>query len=588
MRILLRLAAYTLKYKKQLVLTYVCLLVATLFSLAVPRLMGFAIDAALSRGSRTYLFVLAGAILGLSLFRGLFYYGQSYLSEFVAQRVAYDLRNAFYDHLQRLSFAFHDKQQTGQLMSRATVDVESVRRYIQMGLIRGLTILVLVVTVTILLFSMNWRLALVSMLFLPLVAWKSTVAAYALRRIWLRIQELTGVLTTVLQENLSGIRVVKAFGREEHQKARFAKEAQEVADETLEANRIQASNSSLMNLLFTLITALILWYGGKEVIQGRLTPGELAQFILYIGMVAWPVRSIGMILNTFSRAVSSGERLYQILDAQSPVTEKREATELPRAQGHVRFEDVHFSYDSVAPVLGGVDLDVKPGQVVALMGNAGSGKSTIASLIPRFYDASQGRITVDNVDVRDVTLASLRRNVGIVFQDVFLFNATIKDNIAYGAGNVSTDRIVQAAQVAQLHDFIQGLPQGYDTWVGERGITLSGGQRQRLAIARTILLDPPILILDDSTSSVDTETEQLIRKALAQVIQGRTTFIIAHRLSSLLQADLILVIEDGRILERGTHQELLDQKGKYRQIYDLQLKPSEEDLTQASARGRRG
>ncbi|MCE2463504.1 MAG: ABC transporter ATP-binding protein, partial [Dehalococcoidia bacterium] len=327
---------------------------------------------------------------------------------------------------------------------------------------------------------------------------------------------------------------------------------------------------------------LVLWYGGWEVISGDLSAGGFTMFILLLNQLTFPIRMMPFIINSFSRAVSSGQRLFEVLDARSPVEESPVAKDMGRAKGHVRFNEVSFSYDQQASALVHINLSISPGSVVALLGAPGSGKSTIVNLLPRFYDATQGQITIDEKDIRDFTLASLRRNVGIVQQDVFLFTASIKDNIAYGVADASLEDVIQAAKVAQLHDHIASLPDGYDTWVGERGVTLSGGQRQRLSMARTILIDPPVLILDDSTSSVDVETERLIHRAMTQVMKGRTTFVIAHRLSSVREADLILVMKDGKIVEQGTHQELITTGGIYQDIYELQLRPQEEVLLDAA------
>ncbi|MBI4299043.1 MAG: ABC transporter ATP-binding protein [Chloroflexi bacterium] len=588
MRIFLRLTAYALRYKRRLAAAYICLLGASISYLVIPKILGEAIDATLRSGASSQLLLLAIAILGISAVRGIFAYGQTYLAESLSQRVAYDIRNAFYDHLQRLSFAYHDQQHTGNLMSRATADVENIRTFTSMGLVRSLYFFLLLVIVSVLLVQLHWQLGLLSISIVPILIAYSIKVSFTMRRIWLQVQEMLGQLTTILQENLAGARVVKAFGAEEYENGKFDKKAWEVTEESLQANRIQASNSALMTFTFTLALGLILWFGGRQVIQGNLTAGQLAQFIFYMGILAMPVRTAGWLVSSYSRALSSGERIFYILDTESPVKEKRNAKELPRRQGHVRFEHVSFSYDSSAPVLTNISLEAKPGQVIALLGSPGSGKSTIVHLLPRFYDVTEGGITIDGIDIRDVTLASLRRNVGIVLQDVFLFNSTIGENITYGAVEASKEDVVRVAKIAQLHDFIQGLPEGYDTWVGERGVTLSGGQRQRLAIARTLLLDPPILILDDSTSSVDAETEHRIRQALDSVMRGRTTLVIAHRLSTVHTADLILVLKDGEIVERGTHRELLGQEGLYREIYDLQLRPKEEIMLETSLKAESG
>ena len=527
-------------------LAFLSLLGATLFALAIPRLLGTAIDEALASGLRSQLLLLAGTIILVSLLRGICSYGQTHLAEAISQRVAYDLRNAFFEKLQRLSFGFHDRQHTGNLMSKATADVEATRWFVSMGLVRGLSLLTMILGVSVVLLTLNWPLGLVSLALVPPVSWRSIVMARRQRRTWTRVQEETGHMTTVLQENLAGMRVVKAFAAEEHEKGKFNARATAVAQHTLSAEIQHGSNSAFMTFIFLVATGAILWFGGREVILGRLSPGELAQFLFYMGLLTQPVRMIGWMVNTFTRAASAGQRLFEVLDTESPVKERPGARELPRVHGLVHFKDVSFSYDSWVPAIRHINLEAQPGQLVALLGAPGSGKSTIVHLLPRFYDVSSGQVTVDGVDIKDMTLASLRRNVGIVLQDVFLFSATIKENIAYGATDATMEDIIQASKVAQLHAFIEGLPEGYDTWVGERGVTLSGGQRQRLAIARTLLIDPPVLILDDSTSSVDMGTEHLIQQALAQVIKGRTTFVIAHRLSSVHNADFIVVLDQER------------------------------------------
>ncbi len=551
--------------------------------LAIPRLLGMAIDeVVILSGDRSRLMWLALAILGANIIRGLFDFARTYLTESLSQKVSYDLRNALYDAFQRLSFAFHDHEHTGNLMSKCTADMENVRRFVHMGLIRSIQVVLMIVIIAILMFQINWPLALISLSFTPFLVFLAAMVLQRLRRLWLHVQELMGEMITRLQENLTGISVVKAFAAEEYEKEKFAKKTRELADESYRSDKMEGGNSAMMTFAFTLATGLILWYGGRQIIGNTLTPGEMAQFIFYMSMLNFPIRMLAWLINSFSRAISSGERIFEVLDTRSQVEEKPNAKEMPRVKGEVCFKDISFAYDSLVPALKHIDLVAKPAQVIALMGAPGSGKSTVVHLIPRFYEVIDGQITIDSTDIRDMTLASLRRNVGIVQQDIFIFSATIKENIAYGAVDASFEEIVNATKVAQLHDFIDSLPDGYDTWVGERGVTLSGGQRQRLAIARTILMDPPILILDDSTSSVDVETEHLIRQALEQVIQGRTTFVIAHRLSSVYNADLILVLKDGEIVEQGTHQELLDRKGIYREIYELQLRPQEEVLLDAS------
>jgi len=559
------------KYWGWLLLALICVLATTAFSLAVPRMLGEAIDTVISSGERSFLILAAGVVIGASILRGIFAYGYRYLSEVLSQRMCYDIRNALYDRLQRLSFAYHDGAQTGQLMSRATVDVEAVRLFFGMGLLSLAQTFLLFGGITYLLVSMDWKLALLSLVFLPAIGWRAVTFSRRLQPIWLKIQQLLGVMGTTLEESLTGIRIVKAFTRQNEESQKFSTQATRLYDQQIGVARQMAFNMPLMVFLVSLPTALILWYGGRQVIDGSLTVGHLTQFALYLGMLIMPVRRLGFMAGLLSRTISAGQRILEILDTESAVWEKADAIELTGVKGEVCFEDVSFKYNSLSPALENISFCVKPGETVALVGGSGCGKSTIASLISRFYDVSSGRITVDGIDIRDVTLASLRQNVGIAQQDIFLFSATIRDNIAYGAVGADMEQIVAVARSAYLHDFVQSLPDGYDTWVGERGITLSGGEKQRLAIARTLLVNPSILILDDSTSSVDAETERLIRDSLGKLIEGRTTFIITHRLPIIKNYDLILVLKDGRIVEQGKHSELMSRKGLYRQIYQSQL-----------------
>ena len=568
-------------HKRLIAAAYLATIGAATAYLLLPKLIGRAVDDIAEVGRtgevpQGTILVAVLSILGLSVLRGVLSFAQTYFGESLAQRVSYRMRNSFYDHVQHMSFGFHDRQHTGNLMSRAISDVESIRMFVNMGVIRTPYFVSLFVAVSVLLLQMDWKLGLISMSFLPPSAFQSSVLRLKMRRIWLRAHEKMGELGTVLQENLTGVRVVRAFASEDYEEKKFETHNIDVATDTIEAERLHALNASFTLFTFVAALGLVLWLGGRQVINGHMSLGELTQFILYMQILAMPVRMTAMLVHAYARAAAAGQRLFEILDFESPVQESSAAREMQRVAGRVRFDNVSFSYDERHPVLKGIDFDVEPGKVVALLGAPGSGKSTVVDLIPRFYDVRSGHISVDGVDVRDVTLESLRSNIGIVQQDNFLFTASIRENIAYGRPDASIEEVVQSAKVAQLHEFIETLPDGYDTEVGERGSTLSGGQRQRMAIARAVLLDPPILILDDSTSSVDAGTEELIRQAMESVMEGRTTFVIAHRLGTIRRADSIMVLKDGEIVQRGTHDELLESRGPYREIYELQLRPQEE------------
>ena len=593
MNILWRIIGMAAHYPARLSLAYISALVAIGFSLALPWLFGGGIDLMVGQDPDTKQFfrldfaiaqlVIFGAgILGVSLGRGFCDFARTYTTESLSQKVSFDCRNLLYDKLQNVSFAFHDREHTGDLMSRATADVEAMRRFVNLGMIRSLDVVIRILAIPVILFALNWQLALVSMLFVPFIVLRSSLVMRALRRKWLHVQVVMGESVTVLQENLAGMHVVKAFASEDYERRKYDRKAEELRAEYYDAERMQGANSAWMTLYFTFALGVTLWLGGWLVIQGNLTAGELASFLLYLNQLTFPIRASAQIINTYSRAISSGQRLFNVLDAASPVAERPDAAAMGRAHGYVRFEQVSFAYADRAPALREVNLDAGPGQVTAILGAPGSGKTTVVNLLPRFYDVTGGRITIDGDDIRDYTLQSLRHNVGIVHQDVYLFSASIRDNIAYGVSGATAADVERAAKVAQLHDQIMALPHGYDTWVGERGATLSGGQRQRLSIARTILIDPPVLILDDSTSSVDVETERQIHRAMVAVMKGRTTFVIAHRLSTVREADQILVLDKGVIAERGSHHELIRQDGIYRSIYELQLRPQEEVLLEAA------
>jgi ABC-type multidrug transport system fused ATPase/permease subunit len=571
MRTILRLIGFVQKYWLALLLAFLCLIMATAFGILIPRMIGDGIDTLLGSGDRSFLIIAAVVVIVAGALRGTAGYGHRYFSEVVSQKASYNIRNALYDRLQRLSFQFHDRSQTGQLMSRATVDVEAMRMFFAMGLLGIVQVFLMVLGVTYMLLAIDWKLALFTIFFIIPVMWLATSFGRRIRPIWLRVQAMLGVMGTTLEESLAGVGVVKAFSRQNEESQKFSTQAATLYEEQMNAARLLAFNMPTMVFLVSIPMAVILWYGGHQVIDGRMTVGEITQFILYLGLLMMPIRRLGMMVNLYSRTVSAGQRILEILDTESKVTEKPDAIELGRVKGHVSFQNVSFTYDNISPALNNVRFDVSPGQLVALLGGSGSGKSTVANLLARFYDVTSGKITIDGVDIRDVTLSSLRRNVVAAQQDVFLFSSSIRENIAYGDIDASMEQIVEVAKAAHLHDFIQSLPDGYDTWVGERGDTLSGGEKQRLAIARTLLVNPSILILDDSTASVDSETEKLIRQAMDRLIKGRTTFVITHRLPLIQNADVILMFQDGKLVEQGKHDELIARGGVYKEIYESQL-----------------
>ena len=578
----LRLYSLVFHYKRRVFLAWLCVVGAGAFLLINPRLVAWAIDFGIKREhSQTYLILTAAAlaVFGAAAMRSLSQYGQQFLGQVLAQKVAYDLRNSIYNRLQHLSFAYHDQHQTGQVMSRATQDVEAVQQFIQMGILRAAYFVMVMMGALILMFISNWRLALVTLPFLLIIACSSAVFSTMLRTTWTKVQEGLARLTIVLQENLSGARVVKAFGREEEEISKFTKEAEALFKDSYASTQLQSTSVPTMTGIWMFGMAATIYFGAREIVAGRLTQGELAGFALYLTLLQQPLRSLGMVVNVTARAHSAGKRIFEVLDTESAVKEAPDAITLDGVKGSVKFEHVSFGYNKLNTVLKDINIDAKPGQVIALLGRTGSGKSTVVNLLPRFYDVTDGRITVDGIDIRHTTIASLRRCMAIVQQDVFLFTGTVRDNISYGAPGATQEQIERVAKAARIHDFVMTLPEKYDTWVGERGLTLSGGQKQRVSIARTLLLDPAILVLDDSTASVDTETEYLIQMALQEVMKGRTTFVIAQRLKTIKQADQILVLDKGQIVERGRHEELLNQKGFYRRIYDLELRDQEEALS---------
>lgn len=572
-----RLVGYLRPYWKQALLAYGSMLLAAWLNLIIPQVIKDAIDNGLTTQTPTALFWAGGIILGIAVLRGLVGFGQRYYGEWLSFRVAYDLRNQFYNSVQNLPFSFHDKAHTGDLMSRATSDISETERFIGIGLMDLTATIFLLIGVVVAMLLESVQLSLLALIPMPILVIATIRFGALVRPMFKYIQEQMGVLSTTMQESLTGIRVVQAFAREPYELQKFDVQNDEWYDRRYVLVRSWADHWPMFTFLVATSIFGLLWFGGPMALQGEITVGSLFALISYVLMLNAPVQRLGFLVNMAATAGASATRVFEITDTPNDVADKENAILLDKIKGEVVFEEVSFGYREGVAVLEGVTFQAAPGQKIALIGPTGSGKSTITNLIPRFYDPTNGRILIDGYDVRDVQLKSLRQHIGIVLQDPFLFSQTVAENIAYGRPDASMAEIEAAAQAAHIHDFIGAhLKDGYKTRVGERGVTLSGGQKQRIAIARALLTDPRILILDDSTSSVDTETEHLIQQALEELMNGRTTFIIAQRLLTLKNADCILVMENGRIVERGTHQQLLAHNGLYRQIYDLQLKDQEE------------
>ncbi|MBK7199893.1 MAG: ABC transporter ATP-binding protein [Anaerolineae bacterium] len=511
-------------------------------------------------------------IVAFAIMRGMFAFAQAYTSERVSQSIAFDFRNDLYAKIQRLSFSYHDRNQTGQLMIRATDDVEKVRLFIGQGLLLAMQAFVLLTATLTILVVTNLKLTLIILPVLPVALLLFMMFGAISQPLFSEVQKRLSRLNTILQENLTGIKVVKAFAREPHEERKFDVAAASLMEQNIKVSRTFAFLFPVVFLIANLGQAAVLYYGGKQIIDGTLTFGEWQKFSLYLVYVFFPIGQLGFIISQMSQASASSSRIFEIFDARNDVADKPGAAALPPVQGHVTFEDVTFRYfDSGEPVLSQVSFDAKPGETIALLGATGSGKTTIINLLPRFYDISSGHVRIDGHDVREVTLDSLRSQIGIVLQETNLFSGTIRENIAFGRPEASLAEVTAAAKAASAHDFIMSFSADYETPVGERGSTLSGGQKQRIAIARALLLNPRILILDDSTSSVDLQTEFQIQQALTRLMHGRTSFVIAQRISTVVNADQILVMEKGRIVARGKHEDLMDNSPIYADIYHSQL-----------------
>lgn len=569
--VLRRSYGYLAPYWKITLGAYAALIGVAILNIIIPQFLRWIIDRGISQGETGILIGSAVGLLALTLIRGALTFLEGRWSEVASQHVAYDLRNDIQKKLTLLSFSFHDQTETGDLLARAVQDVERIRFLTGRATLRICEAVLLLLGTSVVLIWMDIGLASLVLIVIPFLVLIALEFGRRYRPLSMQIQQQVGVLTTTVEQNLRGAQVVKAFGQEEAETARFDHENETWFQLSANAARLQAVNIPLMFLVANLGIALIVWFGGREVIRGDLTLGVMIAFYSYLGQLVDPIRRLGLITPAIVIAASSGERIFEVLDSVPEVKDAPDAKPLPPVEGWVRFENVSFSYGK-HQVLSEIDIEAKPGQVIALVGPTGSGKSSIVNLIPRFYDPTTGRITIDGIDIRKVTLNSLRSQIGIVLQETVLFSGTIRENLLFGSKNQDEAAMVAAAKAAQADEFIREMPMGYDTRVGERGLTLSGGQRQRLAIARVMLLDPRLLILDDATASVDTATERLIQEALARLTEGRTTFVIAHRLSTVMRADLILVLEKGRIVARGTHEDLLQRSPLYAEIARRQLR----------------
>ncbi|RFB85027.1 multidrug ABC transporter [Rhizobium leguminosarum bv. trifolii] len=564
-------------------------LVASTFQLMIPRLLGQAVDhtqmamsgGAAGQAAQDALLTTALLLLGASVLRGLFTMVQNYYSEAVGHHIGYELRLACYEKIQRLSFSFHDTVHSGDLITIGLLDLEGVRMYFSTALVRMILLTVLIGIGAYMLLSTDMVLGLLALSFVPFVGWRSSVTQLRLRATWLDLQERLSVLTRIMEENLGGIRVVRAFAAQDHEMSKFEAASKNALALAHQRVGIRVINTSAMTFSFFAAMGLVLFVGGGKVMSGEITVGTLASFLTFMTILQMPVRQLGLMVNAFARASTCGSRLFNLLDLDISIKDAPDARDLAVTEGVLRFENVSFAYpgSEKRTVLHDVSFEARRGQTIGIVGPPGSGKSTIAHLIPRFYDVTGGKITIDGQDIRKATLQSLRRAVAVVQQDSFLFTTTIENNIAYGDPWAKEGRIERASESAQLHNYVLGLPTGYGTVVGERGVSLSGGQRQRLSIARALMLKPAVMVFDDSTAAIDAATEQRIRSAMRRYAADRVTIIVAHRLSSLMHADQILFVEDGRIVERGTHAALLALGGRYKALYELQVRPGDEVLS---------
>ncbi|MEM7028281.1 MAG: ABC transporter ATP-binding protein [Chloroflexota bacterium] len=575
LRLLWRSYRFLLKYRQTVISVYAFVIVINILNAVIPQFIRWIIDEGIGKNNLTLLGWSVLGLLGLTLIKGIFVFIQGRQTEVASQGVAYDVRNAIQAKLTQLSFSYHDKTEAGQLLSRTLQDAERIRFLTGRATFRLVDSLILLIATSVILVWMNPLLALLSLGTMPILVHRAIRFGAEYRPLSVFLQDQLAVLTARLEQNLRGAQVVKAFAQEDAEIKRFDDENEHWFELAEQSARIQGINVPLLQLIGNIGTVAIIWYGGTLVIRQELTIGELVAFTTYLSQLTNPIRFLGLIIPAIAMAGTASERIFEIIDTEPDVKDIPNAPVLPKVEGHVQFDRVAFRYGDGPQTLTDISFAAHPGQVIALTGPTGSGKSTIINLIPRFYDPTQGKILIDGHDIQTVQLKSLREQIGLVLQETVLFAASIRENIAFGRPNATEAEIIAAVKSAQAHDFIMEMPDGYDSPVGERGVTLSGGQKQRLAIARALITDPRILILDDASASVDTHTELLLQKALNVLMQGRTTFVIAHRLSTVQRADMILVLEGGRITAKGSHEHLLESSPLYAEIYEHQLRPQE-------------
>ena len=575
-QVLKRLAPIVADYRRQVIIALVSVLAASSLQMLVPLSFKYTIDEVIPSGDLTLLWFIGGGLLVLEIVRYFLGYAQRVALAIAAQQLVFEMAKRLFEHVQRLSLRFYERQGTGEIISRATNDVGVLQQSISGGTVASAIRLFTMLAYAVLMLLLHWQLALIVYATVPLLLLAGLVSANMLRSRYRLVQEKIADVNSALAEDISGVRVSKAFAREDAQRRRFQSENRENLQANMSTAQVQAVATPAIQLIAMLGMGIVLLAGSWFVIGGTMTLGTLATFVTYLIAFYQPIEQLSMVNRSIQQALAASERIFQFLDEPTEVLEKPDAHDLHAVQGAVTFEQVGFAYNPGVPVLKDINIAAQPGETIALVGHTGSGKTTIANLIPRFFDPQEGRVALDGQDVRDLTLDSVRRSLAMVIQETFLFGTTVRENIRYGKLDATQAEIEAAAEQAHAHEFISKLPQGYDSPVGEGGVMLSRGQRQRIALARAIIKDPAILILDEATSDVDTETEALIQDALSRVMEGRTTFVIAHRLSTIRSADQIIVLDKGEIVERGRHEELLARDGTYRALYDIQFAHQEE------------